>query len=128
MNPELIPHVPLFDSVRRRRHGELAALADEIHVPAGKTLIRKGALASEFFVVLDGVAEVTDEGRSLGPVGPGDCFGEVGLLRGPLRTATVRAATPRRLIVVGRREFASLSADFPEVGARIEARMLARAS
>lgn len=119
MNDQLVPTIPLFSSVRRRDRRTIARLADTIDVPAWKTLAREGDLAAEFFVVLDGVAVASRDGRPVATLGPGDFFGEIGLLAGPRRTATVTAATPMQLVVVGSREFASMLDAFPGVGGRI---------
>ena len=92
MNHTFTRTIPLFAGVKRRRR-QAAALMDEITVPAGTTLTREGAHADEFFVVVDGEADVVtrrlsplqsnDAPTRVGTLGPGDFFGEIGLLDGP---------------------------------------------
>jgi CRP/FNR family cyclic AMP-dependent transcriptional regulator len=121
MNPQAIPTVPLFSSTGRRDRQTIARLADTVDVPARKTLTREGDLASEFFVILDGMAVASRDGEPVAILGPGDFFGEIGLLDGPRRTATVAAETPMELVVVGSREFRSLLEAFPAIRAEIKA-------
>ncbi len=121
MNPQLIPTVPLFSSIRRRDRRTIARLADTVDVPARKTLTREGELADEFFVVLAGMAVASRGGEPVAILGPGDFFGEIGLLDGVRRTATVTAETPMELVVVARREFASIVAEFPAIREELEA-------
>jgi len=136
MNHALVPTVPLFAGVRRRRRLELAALADEITVPAGTALTREGARADEFFVILAGEADVVAHRLSplqrshaptrLATLGPGGFFGEIGLIDGAPRSATVVATTPMRLLVTGPREFGTLMHSFPAVAERIRAALAVR--
>jgi CRP/FNR family transcriptional regulator, cyclic AMP receptor protein len=120
MNPTAVSSIPLFCSVHRRLRGDVARLADEVHVPAGYGLTEQGGYAHEFFVVVEGTADVLRDGRLVGTLGPGDFFGEVGLLgRGWTRTATVVATSPMRLLVLARQEFRELLSRFPAIAAPI---------
>ena len=120
MHMDTVESVPLFESVPRRRHWHLARLADEVEVPSGAELTREGGHAREFFVVVSGTADVHRDDERVGRLGPGDFFGEVGLL-GPRseRSATVVATSPMRLLVMARRQFRELLFAAPTVGARI---------
>ena len=120
MNHHAIPTIPLFAGTRRRDQKELARLADTLEVEAHRTLTREGDIAREFFVIVDGVAIASSNGQRVATLGPGDFFGEIGLLDGDRRTASVTAATPLELLVIGAREFASLLARFPTVRERVE--------
>ena len=128
MELSTVASIPLFASVSRRRHWHLARLADEVGVAAGAELTRQGGAAQEFFVVVSGTADVHRDGERVGELGPGDFFGEVGLL-GPRseRTATVVASSPMRLLVLARREFRELLFAAPTVAARIHGAATARA-
>jgi CRP/FNR family transcriptional regulator, cyclic AMP receptor protein len=120
MHPSDISSIPLFSGVPRRKRGALARLADAVDVPAGEGLTAEGGHAREFFVVVSGTADVLRDGRLVGTVGPGDFFGEVGLLgRGWTRTATVVATSPMRLLVLARQEFRELLATFPTIAGPI---------
>src|SRR3712207_1222225 len=81
--------VPLFAGIDRRHLDRIAALCTDIAVPAGQVLCRQGQHGSEFFVIENGTASVTVDGRPAGTLGPGDFFGELALLDGGERSATV---------------------------------------
>jgi drug/metabolite transporter (DMT)-like permease len=83
----------------------LARLADAVDVPAGRRVIREGAAADAFFLIERGRASVEHERRHLAYLGPGDFFGELALLRGGTRTASVQAATDMRVRVIRRSDF-----------------------
>jgi CRP/FNR family transcriptional regulator, cyclic AMP receptor protein len=126
MNPKLVRQVPLFAGVGRRHHNAVAAHADEIDVPAGKVLVRGGEYAGELFVVVDGRARVRSGQTAIATVEAGDVFGEMGVLAGPTRSATVVAKTPMRLLVVGGRELSTLMHRFPQVGERVRSTATSR--
>jgi CRP/FNR family transcriptional regulator, cyclic AMP receptor protein len=128
MQLSTVESIPLFASVPRRRHWHLARLADEVEVPDGAELTREGGYAREFFVVVSGTADVHRGGERVGQLGPGDFFGEVGLL-GPRweRSATVVATSPMRLLVMARRQFRELLFAAPTVAARIRGAATQRA-
>jgi CRP/FNR family transcriptional regulator, cyclic AMP receptor protein len=128
MNPTAVSSIPLFSPIARRWRMEVARLADEVHVPSGYGLTEQGGYAREFFIVVAGTADVLRDGRLVGTLGPGDFFGEVGLLsRGWTRTATVVATSPMRLLVLARQEFRELIARFPAVAEPIVAAAARRA-
>lgn len=111
--------IPLFESVPRRHRHEVASRADRVTLPAGKILTRQGELAHEFFVILDGLADVVRDGELVAMLGPGDFFGEVGLVGKPFRTATVVARSELEVAVLERREFHLLIRRFPDLAATI---------
>ena len=119
MSTNEIRATPLFRDASRSRRAELARLADRITVPAGKVLARQGALAHEFFVIIDGIVDVIRDGQVVAVLGPGDFFGEIALCGDPRRTATVVAASEVDLTVIGRREFRTMMARFPEIASTI---------
>jgi CRP/FNR family transcriptional regulator, cyclic AMP receptor protein len=120
MDPNAVSCIPLFAPVPRRKRDVVARLADTVDVVAGEGLASQGGHAREFFVVVSGTADVLRDGRLVGSVGPGDFFGEVGLLgRGWTRTATVVATSPMRLLVLARNEFRELLAAFPAIAGPI---------
>lgn len=111
--------VPLLAGARRRQLTALARLLDEVDVDAGRTLTRQGSLASEFFLIRSGTAVVVRDGRPVARLGQGDHFGEIGLLAGPSRSATVVAETPMRLAVASARDFEALRALLPRARAEL---------
>ena len=110
-----LKRVPLFSRMGRRELERLAQLADEIEVGLDRIPAEQGEIGHEFFFVLDGRLSVLDGNRPIAELGPGDFFGEIALLDGRPRTATVRADGIARLLVVGHREFHALMDDFPAV-------------
>ena len=106
---ELIRQVPLFADLSKRELEEIASIADEIDFAEGKELIREGARGREFFVLLDGAVDVTQDGHRINQLGAGDFFGEIALvLPDCVRTATVTASTPVEALVVTGQDFHSL--------------------
>jgi drug/metabolite transporter (DMT)-like permease len=97
----------------RRERRALARAMDTVVVPAGLRLLRQGAPADEFFLIQRGRATVIRDGRPIAQLGPGDFFGEIALLRGGARTASVVASTTMRIAVVPRRRFAGLMRALP---------------
>jgi CRP/FNR family transcriptional regulator, cyclic AMP receptor protein len=92
--------IPLFQTVSDEDLAEIAPFAEETTVEAGTELVREGDFSYEFFAIEDGQAEVTRGGEHLADLGPGDFFGEIGLLERDLRTASVVAKADMRLITL----------------------------
>jgi CRP-like cAMP-binding protein len=102
--------IPLFAELPRQRFDLLARSAEVLDVPAGRELIREGDLGHEFFAISAGEVEISKWGRRVATERAGDVFGEIALLRGIPRTATVRTLVPSRLFVLHERVFHSLIA------------------
>ena len=83
----------------------LAGHVEDTNIEAGEEVFRQGDAGERFYVIVDGEAEVVGDGRVVGALGSGDCFGEIALLRATPRTATVRARTALRLYSLARPEF-----------------------
>jgi CRP-like cAMP-binding protein len=92
--------IPLFDEMGEEELAQIAPFAQEVTVEEGKVLVREGDYSYEFMVIEEGTAEVTRAGDHLADLGPGDFFGEMGLLEKTLRNATVQAKTPMSLITL----------------------------
>jgi CRP-like cAMP-binding protein len=103
----------VFDSLSRKQRRLLASRAAELEVPPGKMLCSKGETAHEFFVIEDGTAKVVRDGQYLDELGPGDFFGEMGLLENAPRNADVVAKTPVRLMVLSGRALRDLEREAP---------------
>src|SRR5437764_3741940 len=112
---ELIRRVPLFSNCSRKELAEIASIADEIDFGAGKELIREGERGREFFVLLDGSAQVTKDGTELNTLGSGDFFGEIALVSKMPRSATVTTTSDVRALVVTDRAFRALMDRLPEL-------------
>jgi CRP-like cAMP-binding protein len=113
---EVIRKVPLFARLSTKRLREIASLADEVDLPAGKVLAKEGDRGREFFALLEGEVEVEQSGRLIRRMKAGDFFGEIALVTKMPRTATVTAATDVRVLVITERDFAGLIKQTPEVG------------
>jgi CRP-like cAMP-binding protein len=90
---DILRKVPLFADLDDRELEQIAASMRERRVAAGDVFLEQGAGGAGFFVVDEGHADVTVDGAPVGSVGPGDYFGEIALLTGSDRTATVTATT-----------------------------------
>jgi signal-transduction protein with cAMP-binding, CBS, and nucleotidyltransferase domain len=118
--------VPLFSEATRRERRRIAGLADEVEVEAGTMLIRRGDYAREFFVIESGHALVIRDGHLVTTLGPGEFFGEIGLIEGPARNATVIAATSMRLLAVARADFSTLMHAVPSIRAKVRGELASR--
>lgn len=116
---ELIRGVPLFSQCSKRELNEVAHIADELDVPAGKQLIRQGERGREFFVLVDGSVDVLKNGRRAATLGPGDFFGEIALVVNTPRTATVTTTGPVRALVVTDRDFRTLLKHQPGIQLKV---------
>src|SRR3954453_12495420 len=123
---ELIRKVPLFARCSRAELKEIAKLADEIDLAEGKEMTREGGPGREFFVLLEGTADVKKKSRRVNTLGPGDFFGEIALVSHEPRTATVIASSPIRALVITDRSFRRLLDDAPRVKTRVMEAMAER--
>jgi CRP-like cAMP-binding protein len=121
---ERLRATPVFAECSLDELRPVAALVTEIRVPAGRVLTIQGRAGHECFVVLEGQAVVERDGMIVGTAVPGSVVGELALLDGGYRTATVTAATEMDVLVMSQTEFASLRA----LGARSIEHGLARAA
>jgi CRP-like cAMP-binding protein len=116
---DLIKQVPLFAQCSRKELAEVASIADEIDLPAGKELIREGGRGREFFVLLDGTVDVHKNGRRIRELTTGDFFGEIALVSDAPRTATVTTSSPVRALVVTDRSFRTLLRHTPSIQLKV---------
>lgn len=113
---ELLKRVPLFSRLDKKGLRDVAHIADQIDLPAGKVLAAEGDRGREFFVLLDGDAEVTKSGQHVNTMHKGDFFGEIALVTKMPRTATVVATTNVDVLVITEREFDRLLKRSPAIG------------
>jgi CRP-like cAMP-binding protein len=112
---EKLRRVPLFAALGRRELERLGMLTDEVNLPAGRVLMREGDRGEELFVLMSGAARVERGGRDQATMQADDFFGEIALVDGGPRTATVTLTEDSTLLVVGRRQFQQLLEEFPDV-------------
>jgi CRP/FNR family transcriptional regulator, cyclic AMP receptor protein len=120
-----LKRAPLFEGLTRQELVQLARVSEDIEVPPDKALCKEGDIGQEFFVIVDGEAEVTSKGKHVATRAGGDFVGEISLLLEAPRTATVTARTPMRLFVLTRRDFWQLVSVTPSVQDKVS-RALAR--
>jgi voltage-gated potassium channel len=118
--------VPLFAGLSRKERQQVAQHADVVDLPVGYHLCDQGAFAHEFFVLLSGTVEVTQDGNHLTDLSAGDFFGEVALVAHDRRTASVVASSPITAIVMHQRDFDAMQRSIPHVTEKIHEAVRAR--
>jgi CRP-like cAMP-binding protein len=124
--PAELARIPLFESLSESQLEELAPSFEARSVSPGTRLCGEGASGYSFFILADGQASVTVDGAALAALADGDCFGEVAILDGGRRTATVTATTPATIYVMFGTEFRRLRQSHPEIAAQLEELMRKR--
>ena len=123
---ERLETVAIFSGLSKKELERLAQWTDELSVDEGYELATEGRFAHEFFVIDDGAAAVVKDGERIAELGPGDFFGEIGLLETERRTATVRATSPMEVIVMFAPDFKKMEREQPAVADRIRSAIRAR--
>lgn len=117
---ERLRGVWLFSQCSKKELAVLARITTPVSVAAGHVLAREGETGGEFAVIVDGTATVTCEGEPIGRLRAGTFFGEMALLDGGPRAATVTADTAMTLLVIQRRDFdALISGGMPSVARKM---------
>ena len=121
--------VPLFEGLSKRQLKKLATTAEIVDYMAGHSIVKEGEDGESFFVVLSGQAKVTVKGRTVNHILPGDHFGEISLLDGGPRTASVLSETPVSMLMLTRSQFQRTVQDDPALAVALMeslARMIRR--
>ena len=100
MDKERLKAISLFEGLDDHDLSVIATFADETSVSPGDTLVREGDFSYELMAIEEGSADVKRGDETVATLGPGDFFGEVGLLENQMRNATVVATSPMRLITL----------------------------
>jgi CRP/FNR family cyclic AMP-dependent transcriptional regulator len=120
---ELLARVPLFAGLSRAHLGRLASLAEEADYNAGRVIVKRDDPGKAFYVIVEGTAKVVKgkivTARREAELGPGDFFGELALLDGEPRAATVVAATPLLTIRIERTAFRRLLREEPDLALKV---------
>ncbi len=116
---ELLKRVPLFAGCSKSELRELAKTADELDIREGTVLTREGRTGKEFFVLVDGTAQVTKGGKKVADLKGGDWFGEIALLTDSPRTATVTATSPVDVLVITDRRFRTVVETMPSIALKV---------
>jgi CRP/FNR family transcriptional regulator, cyclic AMP receptor protein len=123
---DLLGAVWLFEQCSQRELDLLQRAATLLDAPTGRALAEQGALGKEFVVIVDGSAAVTRDGTQLAVLGPGSFFGEMSLLDGKPRAATVTTLEPTRVLVLTSTEFSTVVATMPSVDRKMLSVLAAR--
>ena len=121
MDAARLKSIALFEEVGDEELAEIAPFATEVSVEQGRELVREGDFSYEFMAIEEGEAEVSRAGEHVADLGPGDFFGEMGLLERTLRNATVTAKTPMRLVTLTGWDLRRVERAAPEAMERIRA-------
>ena len=121
MDASRLKSLPLFQDVPDDELAQISGFAQEVSVEQGRELVREGDFSYEFMAIEDGEAEVTRGGEHVADLGPGDFFGEMGLLEKTLRNATVTAKTPMKLITLTGWDMKRMERHIPEATQRVRA-------
>ena len=121
MDANRLKSLPLFESVSDEDLERTAPFVSEVSVSEGKHLVDEGDYAYNFMAIEEGTAEVRRGDETVAELGPGDFFGEVGLLDTEKRTATVVATSPMRLITLDRWDMKRLEKSAPTAVEQIRA-------
>jgi CRP/FNR family cyclic AMP-dependent transcriptional regulator len=119
MDATQLKRIPIFKDVPEEDLTVVTTFASSDEVPEGAVIVKEGDFANEFMAIEDGTAKVTRGGEEVGQLGPGDIFGEIGLLEKEKRTATVVATSRVRLIKIEHWELQRMKKVLPNVYERI---------
>ena len=119
MDANRLKSLPLFESVPDDELEKIVPFVSEVSVSEGKHLVSEGDYAYTFMAIEEGTADVLRDGARVAELGPGDFFGEVGLLDAERRSATVVATSPMRLVTLDRWDLRRLEKAIPSAAERI---------
>jgi CRP-like cAMP-binding protein len=126
VDPGRLKNLPLFQDVPDEELQQIAPFVDETSVSEGYRLVNEGDYSYQFMAIEEGTAEVLRGGEKLADLGPGDFFGEMGLLEKDRRNASVVATSPLRVITMTGWDLKRLEKTAPEVADRIRTTLDAR--
>src|SRR4030042_1430379 len=116
---DLLKKVPLFSSLSQRHLKEIAKHADQVQVEKGRVLVQQGKTGWEFIFIAEGKARVEKDGKVIRQLSGGDFFGEIALIDGKPRTATVTAETDMTVLIVHKTSFDHLLDTIPGLQKKI---------
>jgi CRP-like cAMP-binding protein len=122
MDPDRLRALPVFADLDEQTLRGVATFATESSVPAGKHLVKEGDYAYEFMAIEEGEADVIRGGEKVASLGPGDFFGEIAVLEKSLRTASVVATTPMRLVTLTHWDLKRVGSAMDQIRATLEER------
>lgn len=120
MNVKRLQEIPLFQGLDESLVAAVSARADERSIPEGKVLVRQGEYSPEMTIIDEGTCKVDVNGQEVAQLGPGDVFGEAGLLRNEMRNATVTATSDMRIITLSDFDLRRIKSEHPQFVQRLE--------
>ena len=120
MEPSRLAEIPLFASLDRARLAEIAELASEVTADVGETIAVQGDHGNALFAIEQGTVEVIAHGERLASLGPGEVFGEIAVIAGGARVASVVATSPACLIALREDDVRSLERRSPQTYAHLQ--------
>jgi CRP-like cAMP-binding protein len=120
VDPATLSSLPFFSELSEEEVRAIATSADEVSVAEGRDIVREGDFSYDVFVIVDGAARVHRDGETVAELGPGDFFGEGGVLGKGLRAASVTTTEPTRLITLNHWDIQRLRREIPQVLDRME--------
>ena len=118
--------IPLFAGLTLDQRASVASVCEQLAVEEGATLVREGDFGFAAFAITSGTADVVHDGAVVRTLGPGDVFGEIAVLSGGRRTATVVATSEMSLVTVLNRDMWRLEREHPDVAAALRATITER--
>ncbi len=126
MNAADLATLPLFGGMSGEQLGHIATSCEELEVEEGTVLLREGDFGHAVFAIRSGTADVVHDGAVINTLGPGDYFGEIAVMSGGRRSASVVATSPLRLVTIFNREIWRLEREAPEIASVLRSTIAAR--
>ena len=126
MDVSQLKRVPLFADVPDESLGKIAPFTKVDEFAPGKAVVKEGGYSNDFYVIEEGTAKVERDGEHVADLGPGDVFGEQGLLEKQQRSATVTATDTLRVIKIEHWELSRMRKSMPEVVKQLQEQVQAR--
>jgi CRP-like cAMP-binding protein len=126
MDAAKLDTIPLFAGLTLDQRASVAGACDELEVDVGVVLVREGDFGHAVFAITSGTADVVRDGVVVNTLGPGDYFGEVAVMSGGRRSASVVATSPLTLVTIFNREIWRLEREAPEVASALRETISAR--
>jgi CRP/FNR family transcriptional regulator, cyclic AMP receptor protein len=115
MDPSQLKRFPLFKDVDESKLSKIAPFTMLVEFAEGKTIIQEGGYSNDFYAIDEGKVRVERAGEKIAELGPGDVFGEQGLLERQERSASVVADSSVRALKIEHWELARMRKAMPEV-------------
>ena len=128
MDAAQLDAIPLFAGLTLDQRAAIASACEELEVEEGSTLVKEGDFGFAAFAITSGTADVLQDGAVVRTLGPGDVLGEIAVLSGGRRTATVVATSPVTVVTVLNRDMWRLERELPEVAAALRTTISERLS